>query len=741
MAPKRGMVQWILRLSGSLMILGIVAAAALGSPAAATDIVIDGYPADWQAYAGPESDPNGDALGTIDVTGVATRLNKDSVYVLVLFQGALSEIEQIDFDFNADAFGVPLVRASARFSRHEFHVTRQCDGVPVELPDVGQFASIEAAELRLALSVFDGAVPTTVSIRLVDKKHGKESPADTTRAYELSMVDESDLPFQTQAHLTAPDSLFCHCDSARPAFAEASSIQVPTGYRAEYFIAPSGLNTPSDVAVLPDGRILVATSRGGEVQEVLPDGRLETFAEGYVYAIDCDRAGNLYGYNFPSGEIFSIEKDRPMRCIARVPDTACESTIAVAPDGTLYIGHNACSGDASGQSTLFRISGERKAVPLTTALQGIAALDVDSGGTLYALSAQRVYTVDPTTGAVVHEADLPFAPSFHGLAVCEDGTLYVSYGDFSDQGGIYKVGLDGTAIEIAHFIGNGIEGIALTGDGTVVGAQRSTGGLQQVGSDGFITTLIEPNGLVSPHALAFSPCGELVTVNDEGGRLTIACPDGENLPLIPVISFQPPQTHVAFSPEGWFVCGESAPGFPSLLNLYLPNGESKTLATDLDNVSGVAIGADGAVFASATGDGAIVCIQQDGTREVIADGLETPQALAVASDGTVYAITGGAGFGEVFSIPCFGNHVIAIAPNGSVRQLARVDGAAALALGPDGRVYVAAGDSVMVIDAWGAAWPFAQGFQAARGVAFDADGNLYVADDDGNAIVRIVKQP
>ena len=741
METRQGVTRGHVGLVGILVTVAVVIAVTLGVTAVTTHILIDGHPADWEAYAVAVPDPRGDALGGIDIVGVAAISNSDSTYVLVLVEGNVSEIEQIDFDFNTDASGIPFIRASAKPARGEFHVTRQVDGEPVELEAIGLFAVAEAVELRLPLSAFDGTVPETVSLRLIDSEHGKKSPADITIAYTVLATAGTDLPFRAQANLSGADSLFCNCQDTSGSFAEASSIQVTTGYRAEYFIAPSGLNTPSDVAILPDGRMFVTSSRGGVVQQVLSDGHLETFAQGHVYAIDCDSEGNLYGYNFPTGEVFSLQQGAPMQRIARVPDTACESTLAVAPDGTLYIGHNACSGDTSGQSTLYRISSAGgEATVLTTQLQGISALDVDQAETLYATAGGGFYSVNTSTGSVTKRADLPLAPSFHGLVVDDEAGVYVSSGDFRDQGSIYQLALDGSATEIAHFSGNGIEGIAVTADGAVVGTQRSTGGLQQVDSDGTITALVEPNGLVSPHSLAFSPCGELVTVNDEGGRLTIACPDGENRSLIPMISFQPPQTHVAFSAQGWFICGESAPGFPSLLNLYLPNGERETLATDLDNVSGVAVGADGAVYASATGDGVIVRIEQDGTRRTIASGLEMPQALAVAPDGTVYAVTGGAGFGDVFVIPSYGNNVIAIAPNGTIHQLARIDRAAALALGPDGRLYVAAGSAVIVVDEWGTAWPFAQGFQAARGLTLDAEGRLYVADDDANAIVRIVPQ-
>ncbi len=741
MSVLRSVVMQLMRFLGVGLAMSLLGAIALGGVDSATHILIDGDSSDWDTYAAPQKDFRGDALGRIDIIGVAALHNDESAYVLVLLEGDTSQIVQIDFDFNADPLGVPLVRASIKPLQNEFHVTHQVDGVPLELESTGVFQLAESAELRLPLSSFGGIVPTTVSIRLIDLEHGKESPADATADCSILAVGGVDLPLQAQANLAGSDSMFCQCQSTNHSFAAAPNILVPSGYRAEYFIAPSGLNTPSDVAILPNGQVFVTSSRGGVVQQVLADGRLETLAEGHVYSIDCDGEGTLYGYNFPSGEVFVVES-AGMRRIARIADTACESTLAVAADGTIYVGHNACSGDASGQSTLYRISADGGQVTsITTQLQGISALDVDQHGTLYAVAGGALWTVDLVTGSTLREADLAIAPSFHGLAVADNGDVYISSGDFSDQGGIYKITEDGKATEIALFSGNGIEGIALTADGSIIGTQRSIGGLQHVSADGIMTALIEPNGLVSPQSLAISPCGELVTVNDEGGRLTIACPNGENHPLMSIISFQPPQTHVAFSSEGWFVCGESAPGFPSLLNLYLPNGDSQTLATDLDDVSGVAVGVDGAIYASATGAGTIVRIQADGTRNVIAEDLDAPQALAVTSDGTIYAVTGGAGFGDVFIAPIFGDTVIAISPDGAIRQVARINGAAALAMGTDGLLYVAAGNAVMVVDRWGTAWPFAQGFQSARGVALDAEGRLYVADDDGNAIIRIVPHP
>jgi sugar lactone lactonase YvrE len=76
--------------------------------------------------------------------------------------------------------------------------------------------------------------------------------------------------------------------------------------------------------------------------------------------------------------------------------------------------------------------------------------------------------------------------------------------------------------------------------------------------------------------------------------------------------------------------------------------------------------------------------------------------------------------------------------DGSMRAVAQIEMASDLALGPDGLLYVAAGESVYRLDASGNPTRFAGGFTEARGVAFDQAGNLYVSDSVENSIVRVV---
>lgn len=156
---------------------------------------------------------------------------------------------------------------------------------------------------------------------------------------------------------------------------------------AEYFIAPSGVNVPSDVVVMENGDILVAASRANAVLKIARDGKISTHARLMVYSIDRDAKGNLYGYMFPGGEVFRINSTGKSQVIARVAQSACESTMAVAPDGTIYVGLNECGGNTS-NSGIYRIpagGGKPQAIIKVSKGTIIQALDVDSNSHLYAM--------------------------------------------------------------------------------------------------------------------------------------------------------------------------------------------------------------------------------------------------------------------------------------------------------------------------------------------------------------------
>jgi sugar lactone lactonase YvrE len=717
------------------------------SPDGLTRVVVDGDPSDWEPYPALIGDPAGDSTGQVDVTYVHAFANDTYLYLMFEVAGEVGSYVQIDVDVNPRGPGgwPPdyMVNASP-YENSSPNLARIENEQFFQMGSHGYAAQGEAVEMRIPLDAFKGPAPESISFRVMDGICCEADwvAVDTTDPVRILQVDEGEPSLVMLADLTGPASAFCR-DAAllrSDSFAAAEAITVPDGFNAAYFIPPSGVNVPSDVIVTPEGEILVASSRAGVVQRIEPDGSISVYAPLSAYTMDQDAAGNIFTYNSAGGAVRRVIPGGS-QIIARMPQTACESTIAAAPDGTLYVGFNACSGDTIGASSIFRIppgGGTPVELPVNLGSGMVMALDVSANGTLFAVLGDSLETVDPDTGAREHIATLPARSSFHGLVVADDGVAYVSTGDFYTSGDLYRVTIDGNVDKIASFENNGLEGLAIAPDGSVIGTQRTIGGVQAVRPDGSVRTLVKPNGLVSPQALAVSPCGELVTVNDEAGRLTLATPDGHNTPFTQVISFQPPQTFVAFGPEGWYVVAEAAPGFPSQVNRYLPSGLFETLAADIPDVSGVAVAPDGSVYVSSTLDGTIIQMLPDGSRQTFASALRSPLGLALASDGMLYAVTGGQASGSVFAVPDRGDAVVAITPDGEAQTLvANLPDASGLAVGPDGLLYVAAENYVYRFTPGGDMERFASGFASARGVAFDMAGNLLVADDGANDVVMI----
>lgn len=550
-----------------------------------------------------------------------------------------------------------------------------------------------------------------------------------------------------------PDSMFCcdSCLSGKKVFSRASSIQVPAGFRAEYFMKTTGLNLPSDVVAWEDGTVVTTSTRSREVYRVSMDGQLSLFAESFAYSIDIGPDGELYGYDMNTG-IYRIEEGGEAELIVPMEYSPFESSLAVAPDGAMYVAYNTTSGGPEGLWSTIHVvppgaDTSTQLIPRQRQTE-IMAVDVTSDGTLYAtktnwtLRGTTLNRVDRGTGQMTPVAQLPAFPSYHGLAVTDDHYAYISTGDFDFSGEVYQVSPDGVVTHLASVSENGLEGLCVMPDGRIVGAQRVISGLQTVHPNGSIEALVEPAGLVTPQSLALSPCGELVVLNEDGGHMAVITLDARVVNRMQMISFQPPQTHIAFSPGGWYVTGESAPGGSSMVNLYQPNGQHRKLAGSMDYPSGVAVASDGTIFVSGTGDGEIVRFLSPrySSRNVLIDGLRNPQALAIDRTGKLYVLVGGEYAGRI--PPTHGDEILTVSPSGAISQFAKIDEPCSdLAFGPDGALYVPTIKWVLRV------WPdghferFATGFDEARGVAFDVAGNLYVSDSVGNKIVRITGFP
>jgi sugar lactone lactonase YvrE len=153
------------------------------------------------------------------------------------------------------------------------------------------------------------------------------------------------------------------------------------------------------------------------------------------------------------------------------------------------------------------------------------------------------------------------------------------------------------------------------------------------------------------------------------------------------------------------------------------DGSREPFVTGLVNPTSMARDPQGRLYVSSRFDGTVHRILPDGRTELVASELGMACGLAFAPDGTLFV---GDRSGTVF----------AVSPGGRTTTFATLPPSVAafhLALGPDLHLYVTAPtlaprDAVYRIDPAGRVEVVYEGFGRPQGLAFDAEGRLYVVE-------------
>jgi sugar lactone lactonase YvrE len=222
----------------------------------------------------------------------------------------------------------------------------------------------------------------------------------------------------------------------------------------------------------------------------------------------------------------------------------------------------------------------------------------------------------------------------------------------------------------------------------------------------------------------------VVPASADGGPMPVSVGDAEPAVRVDVARTLTTGLHQVDNPTfdglGQLYATQSGgPGtkVPAPLYRVARDGAREPVAVEIANPTSLALGPDGALYVSSRFEGTVYRVLSDDRVEAYASELGVPTGLAFGPDGSLYV---GDRSGSVFRVSA----------NKQVETFATLPASVAafhLAFGPDECLYLtaptlASRDAVYRITPDRLVDVIYQGFGRPQGIAFDANGDLYVAE-------------
>jgi sugar lactone lactonase YvrE len=411
----------------------------------------------------------------------------------------------------------------------------------------------------------------------------------------------------------------------------AANPTAADGWRLERLTAPSRLFGANGLRTGPDGRIYVAQVTGSQISALdLETGLLATVSAkgGDIIAPDdvaFDPSGNMYATEVMDGRV-SVRDTRGGTRVLR-DDLPCANGITVHR-GRLFINECRDGGrlmelDASG--SIVRILAENLPSP--------NAMEVGPDGMLYfpVMTANEIWRVDPEGAEpqlVAGDLGVPDAVKFDA-----EGFI-VSTQVASGQ--VLRVDPRTGSQTVLAQLNPGLDNLTFADDRLFV--SNFTGEITEILPGGETSTVL-PGGLNWPLDLAMGNDGNLYVA--DGTYFYVVRADGslETAGMLFSPGYPGLVRGLAATGPGEFVVTTSG----GQVARYRPRAnETDYLATDFDQLYGVAIGPGGTIVFAELGTGRVHSVRS-GNVETLASGLLDPVGVAFDPDGNPLVAESGAG--------------------------------------------------------------------------------------------------